>query len=52
MSDLLVVLAFALMVFSPCLVALHVMLAEEGPDLGYATSLRHLRAVVVDFLRV
>ena len=52
MSNFFVVAAFAGMVFAPCAVALHASLAEEGPDLGYAASLRRLKAHVVDTLRI
>ena len=52
MSDLLVIAAFFGMVFAPCAVALHASLAEEGPELGYAASLRRLRARIVDSLRI
>ena len=52
MSDILVITAFFAMVIAPCAVALHASLAEEGPELGYAASLRRLRARIVDSLRV
>jgi hypothetical protein len=52
MSDFLVIAAFFGMVFAPCAVALHASLAEEGPELGYAASLRRLRAHVVETLRI
>ena len=52
MSDIFVITAFFGMVFAPCVVALHASLAEEGPELGYAASLRRLRAHIVDTLRI
>ena len=52
MPDFVVVTAFLTMVFAPCFVALHASLAEEGPELGYAASLRRLRSRIVDTLRI
>ena len=49
---MLVVLAFLLMLMSPCAVAMHASLAEEGPSLGYAASYRRCKARLIDAFRV
>ena len=51
-KDLMVMLAFFLMVMSPCVIATHASLGEEGPDLGYAESFRRLRAHLIETLRI
>lgn len=53
LNDVMVILAFGMMLFSPCLVALHASLAEEGTGLGYATTYFRLREwSVVTFFRM
>ena len=40
------------MVLVPCVVALHASVQEDGPTLGYLTSLRLMRGKLIDLLRV
>ena len=51
-KDSMVILTFGAMLFSPCLVALHATMAEEGTDLGYAATYFRVRGWFIEMFRI